>query len=191
VVTVVVVGAPGCGKSAVWLSLAARLGGGAVRLEGEGGRLMPPMPLPLARRRLLTPGRHGVRVARCPAGGAPWPRALRLVDGPGITPTPAPEGEGAEAARLLAECLAAAALVHVVRMPPAAEVDEAVTAFARARRIAVVRVWLAGSGGRRPADALAVRLGGGWPDPGLGRLAARVRRFARTAFAPAAGGGGG
>lgn len=189
--TVVVLGAPACGKSAVWLSLAARLGGGEVRLEGEGGRLMPAMPLPLARRRLLAPGRHGVRVARCPAGGSPWPRPLRLVDGPGITPTPDSEGKGAEAARLLAECLAAVALVHVVRVPPAPEVDEAVTAFARARRIGVVRVWLAGGGGRRPADALPVRLGGGWPDRGLGRLAAEVRRFARAAAAPAGAGGGG
>jgi hypothetical protein len=184
--SVVVMGAPACGKTAVWLGLAAALGAGALRLEAAagadgGGAGGDALAWPVARARFAAAtARHGVRVAHILVpnidAGQTWPLALRLVDGPGVDPATGATG-GPEMARLLRELLAADLLVHVVSEPGGA-VDTALGELAQARRIALEAVFVVRGGARAAGGSPRLRL---MPDGAAfaqdaRALAQRVRR---------------
>lgn len=178
--TVVLLGRPASGKTAIWLSLAAAFGDPRLRLETADG---PPLRLawPVAVRRFLVGAeRHGVRVARIGGpGGAPsrtasWSASLRLVDGPGLG---AAVADGA--AELLAECLAATLVLHVVAggIGEVAAIDAAVGEFGRVRSVAVERVRLGAPTRRGTEGVRAVAAPGsdGQAGKGAPALVALVR----------------
>jgi hypothetical protein len=204
--TVVLMGAPRTGKTALWLTLAAALSGtgaglrledavGGGRGEGAGERLLWRnaharfVRLPASRA-------HGVRVARCALGGerggggdaglaqaGGWPTVVRLVDGPGLTPTAAPlDGELARAsAQLLREGIGASVVLAVVGSGDGHGegdgVARAVEAFARARGIAVERVALAGGATGKVGARLVPAVGAdGRPGREARRLATWIAR---------------
>lgn len=184
--SVVVVGAPGSGKTAVWLALAAALGAAALRLETAAGAdaaasAAPALAWPVARARFgAAAARHGVRVAQVlvpkAKGGGLWPLALRLVDGPGV----AADGAGAsgpEMARLLREMLGADLWLHV-QGDPAGPVDAALDALARARGIPLEGVCVVRGGARGGASPPRLRLlaDGSASAADARALAQRVRR---------------
>jgi hypothetical protein len=159
VASVVLVGAPACGKTAIWLGLAAALGAAALRLQDASGAAAERLPWPVAHARFGHERcAHGVRVAHLMLGGRrrqPWPLHVRLVDGPGIDADD--RQGGTEVARLLRESVAADLLVHVVS--DCGDVDGALAQLAASRRIALERVVVVAPGRRPPDGALRVRLG--------------------------------
>lgn len=164
--TVVIAGAPGVGKSALWLQVGLELSGRSLAVE-EAGHLVRVSPYEAHRRwGNGTPeaGRafHGLRRLRLiphPRGAVHLPEdVVWLVDGPGIAAVPAPGGSGGHgafapapagaapaAAEFLACLLEADGLIAVRRARPSPEerrLGELLTALGQRRNLPLLWVEL-------------------------------------------------